>query len=97
MAVGLAVWLVVGAGLVSVITVLATGSHPDPWPLLLVVPLGIGFDAYCLTDIVRATEVRYLRKWAWALICLTQLPLGGILYLTIGRIVPAQPVPPGTS
>ena len=49
-------------------------------------PLGIGFDAYCLTDIVRAADVRYLRKWVWALICLAQMPLGGILYLTIGRI-----------
>jgi hypothetical protein len=95
-AVGLAIWLVVAAGLITAIAVLNTGSHPSPWPLLLIVPLGIGFDAYCITDIVRAADVRYLRKWVWALICLAQMPLGGILYLTIGRIRPAQPVPPGT-
>jgi hypothetical protein len=64
--------------------------------LLLFVLLGIGFDAYCLRDIVRAADVRYLRKWVWALICVAQIPLGGILYLTIGRIGPAQPAPPGT-
>lgn len=93
---GLAIGLVIVAGLITLITVLTTGSHPDPWPLLLVVPAGIGFDAYCLVDIVRAANVRYLRKWVWALLCLTQLPLGGILYLTIGRIGPARPVPPGT-
>lgn len=93
---GLAVELVVVAGLITLITVLTTGSHPDPWPLLLVVPLGVGFDAYCLADIVRAAKVRYLHKWVWAVICLMQMPLGGILYLTIGRIGPARPVPPGT-
>jgi Phospholipase_D-nuclease N-terminal len=93
-AVGLAVWLVVVAGLIAVITALRNGSRSDVWPLLVVVPLGIGFDAYCLRDIVRAADVRYLRKWVWALICLAQMPLGGILYLAIGRIGPAQPVPP---
>jgi hypothetical protein len=94
-AVGLAAYLVV-AGLVIGTTVLTADPRPSPWPLLLFVPLGIGFDAYCLRDIVRATDVRYLRKWVWALICLAQVPLGGILYLTIGRTGPAQPVPPGT-
>ena len=95
LAVGLAAYLVV-AGLVIGTTALTADPRPSLWPLLLFVPLGIGFDAYCLRDIVRATEVRYLRKWVWALICLAQSPLGGILYLTIGRIGPAQPVPPGT-
>lgn len=94
-AVGLAAYLVV-AGLVIGTTALTADPRPSLWPVLLFVPLGIGFDAYCLRDIVRATEVRYLRKWVWALICLAQSPLGGILYLTIGRIGPAQPVPPGT-
>ena len=94
-AVGLAAYLVI-AGLVIGTSVLTAGPHRVPWPLLLFVALGIGFDAYCLRDIVRATDVRYLRKWAWALICLAQMPLGGILYLTIGRAGPAQPAPPGT-
>lgn len=94
-AVGLAAYLVV-AGVVIGTTVLTADPRPSPWPWLLFVPLAIGFDAYCLRDIVRATDVRYLRKWVWALICLAQVPLGGILYLTIGRAGPAQPAPPGT-
>jgi hypothetical protein len=94
-AVGLGAYLVV-AGLVIGTAVLTAGSHRAPWPLLLFVPLAIGFDAYCIRDIVRAADVRYLRKWVWALICLAQIPLGGILYLTIGRTGPARPVPPAT-
>ncbi len=94
--VGLAIWLVVVASFITVSAVLNRGSHPGAWPLLVVVPLGIAFDAFCLADLVRAAGVRYLPKWAWALICLAQMPLGGILYLTIGRIGPAQPLPPGT-
>jgi F0F1-type ATP synthase assembly protein I len=95
LAVGLAAWLVVG-GLATLMTALTAGSHPRGLALLVIVPLGIGFDAYCIRDIVRAGDVRYLRKWVWALITLAQVPLGGILYLAIGRIGPAQPVPPGT-
>lgn len=95
LAVGLSAWLVV-AGLAIGTIALTAHPHPNPWPMLLFVPLGIGFDAYCIRDIVRAADVRYLRKWVWVLICLVQIPLGGILYLAIGRIGPAQPVPPGT-
>lgn len=91
---GLAAGLVVVAGLIVLIVVLGTGSHPDLRPLLLVVPLGLGFAGYCVADVVRASEVRYLRKWAWVLICLAQIPLGGILYLTIGRIGPTGSAPP---
>ncbi|MHB1593295.1 MAG: PLDc N-terminal domain-containing protein [Streptosporangiaceae bacterium] len=91
---GLAAGLVVVAGLIALIVVLGTGSHPDLRPLLLFVPLGLGFAGYCVADVVRATEVRYLPKWAWALICLVQIPLGGILYLTIGRIGPTGSAPP---
>ncbi len=92
--VGLAVWLLVVAGTITVLTVLTTGPHADPWPLLAIAALGIGFDAFCLLDIARAAEVRCLRKWAWVVICLVQCPLGGIVYLSIGRVGPARPVPP---
>lgn len=80
--VGLAAWLVVVAGIIIVLI-----THPDPrgWPFLLIVALGIGFDAFCLADIARASHVRYLPKWKWALLCLLQIPLGGILYLSVGR------------
>jgi hypothetical protein len=29
--------------------------------------------------------VRYLPKWAWVLICIASVPLGGVIYLLIGR------------
>lgn len=32
-----------------------------------------------------SSRVRSLPKWAWVLLCLVATPLGGILYLTIGR------------
>ncbi len=37
-----------------------------------------------LIDLARS-PVRYLPKWAWVLICLASIPLGGIIYLTVGR------------
>ena len=79
----------------GVITVLI--AHPDPgsWLFLLLIALGIAFDAYCLADIARASQVRYLPKWAWALICLAQTPAGGIAYLCAGRVGRAQSAPPG--
>jgi hypothetical protein len=92
---GVVIWLVVVAGLITLITLLTTGPHPNTWPLLIVVALGIGFDAYCLADIARADEVRYLRKWAWALICLIQCPSGGIMYLSLGRIGRPRRLHPG--
>lgn len=56
-----------------------------PWaaiaPLLL---LAFAFVGYCLFDLSRS-EVRHLPKWAWALICLLSIPIGGIVYLLIGR------------
>jgi len=91
-AVGLGVYAVVVAGVIAVLTV-----HPDPrgWPFLLLVALGIGFDGYCLADIARASQVRYLPKWAWALICLAQTPAGGIAYLCAGRVGRPRSAPPG--
>jgi hypothetical protein len=56
-----------------------------PWAAI--VPLavfGIAFVGYCLFDLRRG-DVRYLPKWAWALICVVSIPAGGILYLAIGR------------
>lgn len=82
LAVGAGVYVIVVAGVVAVLRI-----HPGPrgWPFLLLVTLGISFDGYCLADIARASEVRYLPKWAWALICLAQTPAGGIAYLCAGR------------
>jgi hypothetical protein len=90
--VGLAVWLVIVSG---VITLARTLPDPPGWLVTLGLALAIGFDAFCLVGIARAAQVRYLPKWAWVLICLIQNPLGGIMYLSIGHIGRPRPVPPG--
>ena len=50
------------------------------------------FAGFCLLDIYRAQRVRYLPKWAWAVICLISFPLGGIVYLK-RRARPSRPTP----
>jgi len=56
-----------------------------PWAALAPVLVLIAvFLVYCLVDLARS-EVRHLPKWAWATICVISVPLGGIIYLTIGR------------
>lgn len=52
--------------------------------LLPVVVLAVAFVGYCLYDLSRS-EVRYLPRWAWALICVVSVPLGGVVYLLVGR------------
>jgi hypothetical protein len=54
--------------------------------LILGVILVAGWEIFCLADLVRAERVRFLPRWAWAVACLIQIPLGGILYLLIGRV-----------
>lgn len=44
----------------------------------------LAFVGFCLYDISRH-EVRYLPKWVWAVICCASIPVGGIVYLLIGR------------
>lgn len=52
--------------------------------VLPVVVLAVAFVGYCLFDLSRS-EVRYLPRWAWALICIFSVPLGGVVYLLVGR------------
>jgi hypothetical protein len=52
--------------------------------LLPFIVLAVAFIAYCLYDLSR-TNVRYLPKWAWAVICFISIPVGGIIYLLVGR------------
>jgi hypothetical protein len=59
--------------------------------LVPVIVVGAGFVVFCLVDLTRTRRVRYLPKWAWALICLVSVPLGGIIYLSIGRIWGQEP------
>ncbi len=56
-----------------------------PWAALApLAVLAIAFAAYCVIDVARH-DVRYLPKWAWALICVVSIPFGGIVYLLVGR------------
>ena len=56
-----------------------------PWAgLVPVAILLLGFAAYCVVDIVRH-DVKYLPKWAWILISFASIPVGGIIYLLVGR------------
>ena len=50
-------------------------------PLLVLVVVWVG---WCWWDIAHR-PVRHLPRWAWALICLMSVPVGGILYLVFGR------------
>jgi hypothetical protein len=65
---------------------LAAKSLSDvPWAALVpVLVIALGFIVYCLVDLARS-PVRYLPKWAWALICLVSVPIGGIVYLAVGK------------
>ena len=51
--------------------------------LLIVV---VWFDWICLADIARATYVRHLTKQAWAILVIATFPIGGVLYLTYGKV-----------
>ena len=56
-----------------------------PWAALLpVLLLMLAFVGYCLVDLARH-EVRYLPKWAWAVISLISIPFGALVYLLVGR------------
>ena len=51
-------------------------------PLLL---LTLAFVIFCIVDLIRAEHVKGLPKWAWALVIILSVPLGGIVYLVWGR------------
>ena len=53
--------------------------------VITVIAVVLVFEVCCLVDIARAKEVRRLDRETWALICLVTLPLGGLLYLALGR------------
>jgi Phospholipase_D-nuclease N-terminal len=88
---GVLIWLVVVAIVLGLIALLHTRRLPSALLVTLTMAMVIGFDGFCLADIARSARVRYLHKWAWALICLIQCPLGGIMYLSIGHISRARP------
>lgn len=60
----------------------------DSVPVAALAPLIIctlAFDIYCWIDIARSNQTNHLPKWAWAIIVGLSFPLGGILYLLLGR------------
>jgi hypothetical protein len=52
---------------------------------ILVLAVAIGIEIYCLVDLARVEDVRYLPKWGWLVVSLVSIPLGGIIYLIVGR------------
>jgi hypothetical protein len=54
--------------------------------LIVAIALVAAWEVFCLADLARADRVRFLPRWAWAVACLIQIPLGGVLYLLIGRV-----------
>ncbi len=47
--------------------------------------VALTFEVFCLVDVLRSERVRFLPRWVWALIILISVPLGGIIYLVVGR------------
>jgi len=59
----------------------------DEVPVAALAPLVVlvvGWVAWCWWDIAHG-PVRHLPKWVWALICVVSVPIGGIVYLLVGR------------
>jgi hypothetical protein len=68
--------------------ILSSGAHGGsvPWAALApFVLLAVGFVVYCLVDLARHGKAKYLPRWVWGLICLGSIPLGGIIYILVGR------------
>jgi hypothetical protein len=56
-------------------------------PLAALAPLVVlaaAWVGWCLWDIANG-PVKHLPRWAWALICVASIPLGGVIYLLVGR------------
>ena len=45
-----------------------------------------GWMALWAVELSRAREVRFLPRWAWALLCVFCVPAGAIAYLIAGRV-----------
>ena len=54
--------------------------------LVPLVVIQLGLMVYCLIDLSRRARVRWLPKWAWAIIIVLGELLGPIVYLFAGRL-----------
>ncbi len=52
--------------------------------ILPIVVLAAAYVAWLVRDI-RRSDVRHVPKWAWIVIVIVSIPLGGIIYLLAGR------------
>lgn len=55
------------------------------WALAPLLLLALGFVVWVVLDIVRAERVKHLPKWAWIILAVLSIPVGGIVYLLVGR------------
>ncbi|MGH3300922.1 MAG: hypothetical protein ACRDOK_04390 [Streptosporangiaceae bacterium] len=94
LAIGVIIWL---AFVFALVSVLRAYPQPHGWPVVTGLALAGAFDAFCLADLARVGQVRYLPRWAWALICLAQTPGGGIVYLCVGRGGRVRTAPPSSA
>ena len=56
-------------------------------PIAALAPIlvaAIAWIAFCEWDLSRS-DVRHMPRWAWALVIVASVPLGGILWLTVGK------------
>jgi hypothetical protein len=61
--------------------------HKSGIPIAAILPIivvGLLFVGYCWYDILKG-KVKHLPKWLWMVICALSVPLGGIVYLLVGR------------
>jgi hypothetical protein len=56
--------------------------------ITIVVVLGVvvWFDWLCLSDLAANPRVRYLTRQQWALVIVATFPIGGVLYLSYGKV-----------
>jgi ABC-2 type transport system ATP-binding protein len=57
-----------------------------PGYAMAVLAVAVGFAAWCLADLARAGQVRYLPKWVWAVVICFSVPGGGLVYLIFGKV-----------
>jgi ABC-2 type transport system ATP-binding protein len=67
-------------------------SHGAAAPIAVLAVAAV-FVVFCLVHLARAAQVRYLPKWAWALIICLAIPWGGLAYLIFGRVPPGPDTP----
>lgn len=57
-------------------------------PVVALLPMFValaGFVVCCWWDLWHQESVAVMPKWAWAIVCVISVPLGGIAYLLVGR------------